>query len=248
MNFSQVWREIRIVYQPIYDLDSGNVPGFEALARGPDGSLRSPNNLFRIAAREGILTKAEMFCFQLAVEKSSPLPGMIFYNFSPSTVISQCHEIIECLKYVREKAVIELIEYALPEKTRCELIRAVGELQANGLKVALDDVGNGDRNFSDISEIPANFMKIDRRIIRGLTKHRSGNAPRYQIILHTMVKLARMLNMQIIAEGVETEMQLSGVQRAGIKLAQGFHLARPQPAEYWVINGSRCLAGYAGGC
>ncbi|MCL6639669.1 MAG: EAL domain-containing protein, partial [Firmicutes bacterium] len=193
-------KEIKIIYQPVCDLDSGNIKGFEALARGPDGFLHSPNNLFRVAAREGFLCMAEMLCFKLAVENASSLPGLIFYNFSPSTVINQLDEIINQLRCAPNKAVIELIEYALPENKRIELVNALCELQAAGIKVALDDVGNGDRDLSDICEIPADFMKIDRRLVRGLTRRRNGKAPRYQITLHAMVKLARMLSMQVIAE------------------------------------------------
>lgn len=228
--------EIKIVFQPIHDLVTGGISGFEALARGPDGPLHSPNNLFRVASRERILDEAEMLCFKLALKESAllrPLEKKIFFNFSPSSVTRHYREIISRLGDARDKAVIELIEYAVVGKARNELLIALHELHSAGLEIALDDVGNGDRDFGDICEVPADIMKIDRGLIQGLTRNKSGNAPKYKIILQTLVSLAQKLKMSVVAEGIETEMQYAGVVTAGISLAQGFYLSRPKPAAYW---------------
>lgn len=235
MNISKFGREIKILFQPVHDIESGMIKGFEALARGPAGPLHLPTNFFRAAARENMVEALEMQCFRLAVKESFSLPGMIFINFSPSTVTRYHREILNILsKNLRDRAVIELVEYALPEKVRYELIGVLGELRHGGFKIALDDVGNGDRDFSDICELPADIMKIDRRLIQGLSKQRYGNAPRYQIILNALVALAQKLKMSIIAEGIETEKQFCGVKSAGINLAQGFYLSKPQPALFWL--------------
>jgi EAL domain-containing protein (putative c-di-GMP-specific phosphodiesterase class I) len=248
LNLSRLAKEIKIVFQPIHDLVTGEIQGLEALARGPDGPLQSPSNLFRKASRERILDEAEMLCFKLALKESVPLRLLeknIFYNFSPFTVSRHHREIISRLGDDRDKSVIELIEYAVFGRERSELLIALGEFHSEGLRIALDDVGNGDRDFSDICEIPADIMKIDRRLIQGLTKIKSGNAPRYRIILHTLVGLAQKLKMSVIAEGIETEMQHTGVCKAGINLAQGFYLSMPKSAEYWeskIKNGGIKIA------
>ncbi|MCL6639612.1 MAG: EAL domain-containing protein [Firmicutes bacterium] len=192
MDLFKIRSEIKIVFQPIHDLESGEILGFEALARGP-GPLRSPNNFFRLASRERMLDTVEMLCFELAIKESCSLPGqgMIFFNFSPFTVMKHYREIAKNLGSLKNKAVIELIEYAVHEKSRPGLVSVLGELHQEGLKIALDDVGNGDRDFSDICELPADIMKIDRRLIQGLTRCKNGSAPRYQIILNTIVGLAK---------------------------------------------------------
>ncbi len=230
MDLSWLRKELTIVFQPIHNLVLGEITGFEALARTP---AHSPNSFLRLAKRKRILNEVEMCCFQLAVEESVILTGSVFFNFSPSTIIKYYDEIIKCLRNMRGRAVIELIEYAMPERARHELLGAIGELQGAGLKIALDDVGNGDRDFCDICELPADFMKIDRRIIKGLTKLKNGSASRYQIILNTLVSLSRKLNMSIIAEGIETKNQYAGVTMSGIHLAQGFYLSKPRPAICW---------------
>lgn len=246
MDLSLLRKGLTIVFQPIHDLKSGKTPGFEALARGPEGPMHSPNSFLRLAARERVLDEVEMFCFKLALKESVTLPGSVYFNFSPKTVTKHYREIIRCLQNMRGKAVIELVEYAVPEKIRYELLGVLGELHSAGFKVALDDVGNGDRDFSDICELPADIMKIDRRIIQGLTKLKNGSAPRYQIILNALVSLSKKLNMSVIAEGIETENQHIGVKMAGIHLAQGFYLSKPKPALYWdseIKKGGVLLAG-----
>lgn len=248
MDLSLLRKGITIEFQPIHDLESGEIPGFEALARGPEGPLHSPSNFLRQAARERVLDEVEMFCFRLALKESATLPGNVYFNFSPITITRHYREIERCLRNMRGNAVIELIEYAVPERMRYELLAALSELRSVGLMIALDDVGNGDRDFSDICEIPADIMKIDRRIIQGLTKLKNGSAPRYHIILNTLVNLSRKLNMSVIAEGIETENQHIGVKMAGIHLAQGFYLSRPKPALYWNSEMKKGGVLLAGGC
>jgi EAL domain-containing protein (putative c-di-GMP-specific phosphodiesterase class I) len=137
------------------------------------------------------------------------------------------------------RAVIELIETGLCGKDRDELAIIIQKLRSHGIKIALDDVGSGDRDFSNICELPADYIKIDRVFIRGITKHKSGAAPHYAAGLNMLVKLANQLGSQVIAEGVETEMQLTGVKKAGINMAQGFYFSKPGPVEKWITDNKR---------
>jgi len=237
LDLSFLRKNIAIVFQPIHNLVSGEILGFEALTRGPAGPLHCPSNLFKVAAREKILDKVELLCFSLALKEAAllqPQEKMIFFNFSPYTTTKHYGEIISRLGDAREKTVIELIEYAVIGKARGELLTALDVMHSAGLKIALDDVGNGDRDFTYIAEIPADIMKLDRWLIHGLTKNKSGNAPKYKIILPTLVGLAQELKMLVIAEGIETEMQHAGILSAGINLAQGYYLSKPKPALYWA--------------
>ncbi|HBV97383.1 MAG: hypothetical protein JL50_08570 [Peptococcaceae bacterium BICA1-7] len=237
MELSRLKNNVTIVFQPIHDLVSGTgeILGFEALARGPDGPLYFPCNLFREAARERILDHVELLCFNLALKNFRILQHLgtsIFINFSPHTIVKHYPEIINRLKKFKGNAVIELIEYSITGKARGELLTALGYLHSAGFRIALDDMGNGDRDLGSICELPADIIKIDRKIIQGLTKN--GNAQKYKIMLNTLVGLARNLKMIVIAEGIETEIQQNGVMEAGITMAQGFFLSMPKPAAFWA--------------
>lgn len=239
MELSRLKNNVTIVFQPIHDLvaGTGEILGFEALARGPDGPLYFPCNLFREAARERILDHVELLCFNLALKDFMILQHLeksIFINFSPHTIVKHYPEIINRLKKFQGSAIIELIEYSVTGKARGELLTALGHLHSAGFRIALDDMGNGDRDLGSICELPADIIKIDRKIIQGLTKNVSGNAQKYKIMLDSLVGLAQNLEMLVIAEGIETEIQQNGVMAAGISLAQGFFLSKPKPAAFWA--------------
>lgn len=226
---------INTVFQPINDLLITKIIGYEALTRGP-GPYHSPKNLFHSAMRADLLQEMEMACFKNAVNSARYLPGLIFLNFNPSTVIANYKEILHEIEQLRDRTVLELAETGLRDKDRDDLATIIQELRSKGIKIALDDIGSGDRDFSNICELPADYIKIDRVFIRGITKHKNGSASHYIAGLNMLVELAEQLGSQVIAEGVETEMQLAGVKRAGINLVQGFYFSKPGPVEKWVAK------------
>jgi EAL domain-containing protein (putative c-di-GMP-specific phosphodiesterase class I) len=232
----QLNRELRIVFQPIYDLISENIAGFEALARGPAGPYSSPECLFRFAGKRNMLDEVEMCCFKLAVEKAVRLPGKVFFNFTPGTLIKYHREIIQHLQGMYDRAGIELIECAVTEKNYVELAKTIEELHAYGVKVSLDDVGKGDRDLSVLCDLEADFMKIDRRFIQNLARTQNKRKSCYKLVLQTLLELSRLKGMKVIAEGIETKIHFTTVEAAGISLAQGFYFSRPMPAPYWRKN------------
>lgn len=224
---------VRILYQPIYDLKEESIVGYEALARGPEGSpVEGANRLFKAAKEEGLKEKLEMACFQNAVREFRAKLNLngkyLFLNLHPETFVNNCNEILEILEGIYEKTVLEISEASSEIRyvTGC-----LNRIKEAGVRVALDDIGAGDRSLSNLCELKADYLKIDRGIIQGLTKVKSGDAEYYRLLLRYLVELAERKGARVIAEGVETKNQLLETMMSGISLVQGFYFSKPQPAE-----------------
>ena len=100
------------------------------------------------------------------------------------------------------------------------------ELQALGVRFAVDDFGKGYSSMSYLRRLPVDFLKIDRSFVAGL-----GEDPASAALVEAMVTMAHTLGLEAVGEGVETAGQLEQLERMGSDLAQGDHLARPLPAE-----------------
>ncbi len=121
--------------------------------------------------------------------------------------------------------VLEITESTLIQDT--ESTEAVlGELEALGVRLAIDDFGKGYSSLSYLKMLPVNVLKIDRYFVEGL-----GKDPRDTTIVEAMVSLAHSLGLEAVGEGVETAEQLEHLEAMGCELAQGFYLARPLPRD-----------------
>lgn len=225
---------LRVLFQPIHDSKRGVVVGYEALARGPEGSsLELPKRLFKAARRAGGRQELEMACFRIALsEYRSKLfdsGALLFVNFHP-VVLSDCLEdILSELDGCRERTVIEFTE-----ASRLKLGQSVlKRLKESRVRVALDDVGKGDRSLSSICDVKVDYLKVDKGIIKGIS---SGNdsAEDYGRLLSFLVDFSAGKGARVIAEGVETSEQVSITKEIGVDLMQGFYFSRPRPAEYWT--------------
>ena len=112
-----------------------------------------------------------------------------------------------------------------------ETLRALGAL---GVQIALDDFGTGYSSLSYLTRLPIDTLKLDRSFVDGLGREQHDTA-----IATAVVRMAQALSVAVIAEGVETELQLSELQRLGCSYAQGFFFARPvPPAEITLLLGA----------
>ncbi|HHW44653.1 MAG TPA: EAL domain-containing protein [Desulfotomaculum sp.] len=228
-------RRICTLFQPIHDLRKGEIMGYEALTRGPAGPLQSASNLFAAASSRGLRTELELACLREALASAGFVPPgkLLFLNFHPLTLAEHWEAILDGLGGLRRQAVIEITESSGQIRS---CAKAQEQLRAAGVRIALDDVGAGDRALANMCEFRADFLKLDRSFIEGLMKLKNGAADRYRSMVRTLVDYAQRAGIEVIAEGVETEKQLLETVMAGIHLVQGFYFGKPRPAEYWAQN------------
>lgn len=230
-----------MVFQPIWDFNAQKPLGYEALVRGPV-ELESPMGLFAVAQKFGEFQAMELLCIEKTIEEIKVLPGVkVFINISPQTLLQHHKYIISLLlQQPQNKFVLELAENGLSVKARAELVELLSLIRSKGIEIAFDDVGGGDRSISNICELPSDYLKIDRDIIQGLTRYKNGSASHYFAATKALVSIANEIGAAVIAEGVETELQLQNVTEAGINLIQGFYISRPKPIDYWVEGKGEC--------
>ncbi|WP_231702827.1 EAL domain-containing protein [Desulfocucumis palustris] len=232
---------LRILFQPIRDRRKNVVVGYEALVRGPEGSpLELPKKLFKAARKAGGRQELEMACFRkaLSVYRSRLIGSgaLLFVNFHPVVLSSCIDEILFELDGCRKKTVIEITEAS---KIRCgrDVFR---QLKNGGVRVALDDVGIGDRSLSSICDLESDYLKVDKGVVRGIVSG-NGSADKYGLVLSFLVKFGKQSGARVIVEGIETLEQLRLTDKTGVELVQGFYFDRPMPAEHWADSGNKLV-------
>ncbi|MBN2049837.1 MAG: EAL and GGDEF domain-containing protein [Spirochaetales bacterium] len=219
--------------QPIVDLYSGTVFGYEMLARGKE-SLFSPVALFSQAREEGLTWELERLCRKAALKKIASLPReyrrrSFFINVSPK-IVSQpefqngfTKKTIEELGLGNTAIVLEVTETTSVDDYNLfeEVIR---HYIHEGFKIALDDFGSGHSGLITLVAVTPHFMKIDRELIAGL--HRSSYK---QNLVRAICEFADTVGSNVLAEGVETVEELRTAFRLGARYAQGYLLGKPAP-------------------
>lgn len=231
-------RLISVVYQPIVDLASGAILGWEALARGPRGShFRSPDVIFNFAEDAGLLFAVERVCREQALRGLGSLAAAqkIFINVHPRTMCDpnftrgETMQLIKGIGIEPRNVVFEITErhsigdYSLFNRT-------LEHYRSQGYLVAVDDVGTGYSGLQAIAEIRPNFLKVDMSLVQGV----DGN-PVKRALLETLVAFADKIGSAVIAEGIETEAELAALSAMGVHYGQGYYLARPASPKPEVI-------------
>ncbi|MEO1784295.1 GGDEF domain-containing protein [Thermodesulfobium sp. 4217-1] len=217
------------LFQPIFSLSNGNVVGYEALTRGPEGSiLYNPEKLFESAKNESLLWEMELSTRSSAIERflSFQSDKMLFLNVDPD-IIKDEKFVKGSTKHLLENIIKQSnIVFEITEKTAIkdyiEFKEIIKNYKTQGYKIAIDDVGAGYSGLTTISEVRPNFIKIDMFLIRDIDKNNFKKS-----IVKALVELANNSNLKLIAEGIETLDELKTVIELGITMAQGFLLGKP---------------------
>ncbi|MCE2978374.1 MAG: EAL domain-containing protein [bacterium] len=227
-------RALRSVYQPIVSLANGQILAHEALIRGPVGTeLVNPDALFAAAAAEGLTLELEQACIATVARYWSPPVNdqRLFVNLSAETILHQAGRqsvsgIVSALEAAQVSPAVLVIEVTEHERVTdvARLVAVADELRALGLRFALDDFGEGHSNLRLWSELRPEFVKIDKYFVRQIDLH----AKKVQTI-KGLARLAEVFGSRLVAEGVETDLELRIVRDLGIELGQGYFLGRPQP-------------------
>lgn len=223
-------RNIRTFFQPIVDIKNVKIVGYEALSRGPVGSiLERPDILFDTAKECGLLWETEYLCRTLAIEraKKNKISEYLFLNVDPQIIKDSKFRdgfTTEFLKLYNLSP--DNIIFEITEKTAVEDYKAFREVLEHyvkqGYKIAIDDTGAGYSGFRLITETKPQFIKLDMGLIRDIDKDSFKQA-----LCKNLLSLSRITNMKLIAEGVETINELSFLIEIGVEFVQGYFLAKP---------------------
>ncbi|WP_293776475.1 GGDEF domain-containing protein [uncultured Oxalicibacterium sp.] len=223
-------RELTPLYQPIIDMQSGDIIGYEGLIRGPsDSPLHSPLNLFKVARSCGLSVEVEHLCRRITLEKFAELQlsGKLFLNVSPECLVQSGQRRGETLGFIDEvgihpdRVIIELTE-SHPTYDYDLLREAVRHYRALGFVIAIDDLGEGFSSLRLWSEIRPEYVKIDMHFVQGIN-----HDPIKLQFVRSIQEIAEKSGTVVIAEGIETDAELLMIRDLGVPLGQGYRIARP---------------------
>jgi EAL domain-containing protein (putative c-di-GMP-specific phosphodiesterase class I)/GGDEF domain-containing protein len=225
--------EIEILFQPQFDLADDSLIGAEALARWnhPELGRIGAGALFAIAERVDHLAPLSRHIARRALQAAGGWPGKLrlSINVTPADLafgsyVRQMLDLVRESGFPPRRLTLEVTEQALISDVALAA-RTMAEFSAQGIRIALDDFGAGFCNFRYLKVLPMHYLKLDRSMIEGVTSDKRDVA-----VLRAIVAMARALDLQVIAEGIEEEAQREVAAREGCAYYQGFLRAQPMSA------------------
>lgn len=240
---------LRPVYQPIVELQTKAVLGYEGLIRPiPPAPFTNPSSLFAAARVSGRLVALDLACFEIIVSHATELPSEVYLsvNLSPRTVEApefSARSLVRVLarhRFPPERVVIELTEKEpITELERVR--RRLEQCRRAGLRLAADDLGAGNSGLQLLSQLRFDLLKVDLSLVQ-----RSSPGAPSSAVVGSVVSLAARTGAVVVAEGVENAAQVRQLLALGVNAAQGYHLGRPDdlpsPANSGNGTGERKLA------
>lgn len=226
--------EFHMEYMPTVDLSSGQCVGAEALIRWQHGDERVAPDEF-IPIIENTSTSGFM-TYWIIEEVARDLGGWlrnndgvhVGINFPPEVLGRGGFEYAAMktgLIDVVDKIIIEVTERGFPDSLGLAALASV-----NGrVKIAIDDFGTGDANMMRLSQMPADIIKLDKYFVDQITY--DNQQPK---IVTGLVAFAKAMDFDIIAEGVESEVQVQALQRLEVNMAQGWYFSKPLPVDEFI--------------
>ncbi len=225
-------RQLLGVYQPIVDLATRVVLGYEGLVRPlPPSPFATPLELFAAAEASGRTVALDLACIELLVggARALPVDQFLTFNLSPRTVeapefgVAMLLNIAGRHSLAPQRLVIELTEHAsISDMPR--LREKLDACRRAGIRLAADDLGAGNAGLRLLSELPFDILKVDVNLVR-----RSAPGALSSAIVSSVIDLAARTGALVIAEGIEDQIQLDRLTSLGAHAAQGFLLGPPGP-------------------
>ena len=232
--------ELRLFYQPLVSLGSGDMVGAEALIRWehPERGMLSPDKFLPVAEESGLIVEVGAWAVGEACRRlrdwdrrnGGPSAFGLAVNLS-ARELTHPDVVSTVLNAVRRSALdpsrltIEVTE-STAMADRDSGFRALRELSDAGVRIAIDDFGTGYSSLDHLREMPADIIKIDRSFVAGM----AANSPDSALVA-AAIAMGRALDMEVVAEGIETSEQVADLRELGCPLGQGFLFARPLPPE-----------------
>ncbi len=226
-------------YQPLIDLESGGVEGFEALIRWahPQRGMVRPDLFISIAEEIGLISEIGRWVFQTAAKQLADWshdPAFAQCRMHINVAANQLYDETLADTFIAlaaeagvcpSRVVLEVTESMFVSDIESATVM-LNRLKEAGFAIAMDDFGTGYSSLSVLHRFPIDELKIDRAFINNMAGRTD-----YAAVLHAITSLAENLGIAVIAEGIETPEQLAQLQALGCGLAQGYLFSRPIPAE-----------------
>lgn len=233
--------EFCIHYQPQMCARSGRIIGMEALLRWqrPDGQMVMPNQFIPvledtrliIPVTEWLVEKACLWLSQLSKNTTHPLKlsvNVSTYQFQKYDLPGLIDRVMDSTESTNNTLELEITESALINDNQ-QVLQILKQLQERGVRIALDDFGTGYSSLGYLQSFPIDLVKIDRSFIQNITH----NTPSMDLV-HAIIAMCRIFNIDSIAEGVETTAQLGLLHELGVDSYQGYIFSRPLPENEFI--------------
>jgi diguanylate cyclase (GGDEF)-like protein/PAS domain S-box-containing protein len=231
--------EFVVHWQPVVDLRTGEVTGCEALLRWnhPQRGLVQPAEFIPIAEENGLIVPITRWLLHSTVAQAvvwarrglelSIAVNVSAVHLASGTLVDDVLGAVADGGLPAGRLMIELTETSIARDPD-QATEQFATLRRQGIRVAIDDFGTGYSSLSAVASLPVDVLKVDRALVTGPGPN---GATTPEAILGAVSALGAALDMQVLAEGVETHEQVELARRVGCTYAQGFHLSRPLPAE-----------------
>src|SRR5712691_6981256 len=222
-------RKLTVAFQPIWNLATGTVLAFEALTRpAADYGFSGPQELFDIAEHIGRAHELDAICVEKILAHGAELPpgALLFMNLTPQSLVHDLLtgaillEAVVSAGLEPSRVVLEITERSIVKLA--EVVQKAKFLRMMGFRVALDDAGAGNAGLEMLSQLPVDFVKIDRAVVVNALTDQAVRS-----VFAGITTIARESQISVVAEGIENAEMLAFVQQAGIQYAQGYLLGRP---------------------
>jgi diguanylate cyclase (GGDEF)-like protein len=243
--------ELELHYQPVLDLPSGQITGFEALARWqrPGHGMVGPDQFIPLAESSGLIIDIGQWALRTATAQLIEWSADPEYaslqvavnlsgrHLAEPGVIDDVQAALDESGLAPDRLVIEITEsIAIDSPTTVAHLAALADL---GVLIALDDFGTGYTSIGQLLHLPVHILKIDRSFVSGTNEDGSPVLDRSTRIIDLIIEVAHSLDLLVVAEGIEDEVQLAKLKAAQCESAQGYLFSRPLPVDRvtaWVTG------------
>jgi EAL domain-containing protein (putative c-di-GMP-specific phosphodiesterase class I) len=216
--------ELDIVFQPIVELDTREVVGYEALSRFAAAPERGPAAWFAEAHDVGLGPDLELHAIRIACARADAIPEGMFLAVNVSPVTAERPDLLALLAACDvDHVVLEVTEHARVEDYPRFRV-AISRVRELGAQLAVDDAGAGFASLRHILELDAELIKLDGSLTQSLEAD-----PRRRSLASALIEFGRESGASVLAEQIESELQLIELRRLGVHYGQGYHLGRPAP-------------------
>ncbi|MBF0621373.1 MAG: EAL domain-containing protein [Magnetococcales bacterium] len=230
-------KEFVFVYQPKVSMATGLVSGAEALIRwqSANGVIIGPDSFIPYAEQQGLIRQITQIAIDNAVKQlhimkltQRPIPiavNITYQDLEDDQLLDYLRDLIESNKLDASLLELEITERTIIKSPK-QVQNRLAQLAASGVTISIDDFGTGYTSLEVLSNLPFSRLKLDRSIVAGLMTNK-----KKERIVSSSIRMARMLNMTTVAEGIEDKLCYEKLMRMGCSYGQGYWLSRPVEFE-----------------